>query len=36
MGNNFVKGAAFGAAAALFLNYLLNTDEGKDLSKGKG
>lgn len=30
MGNNFVKGAAFGAAAALFLNYLLNTDEGKE------
>lgn len=30
MGNNFVKGAASGAAAALFLNYLLNTDEGKE------
>lgn len=27
---NFVKGAVFGAAAAMLCNYLLNTEEGKE------
>ncbi|MCQ2225122.1 MAG: YtxH domain-containing protein [Paludibacteraceae bacterium] len=30
MGNNFVKGAVFGAAAAMLCNYLFNTEEGKE------
>lgn len=30
---NFLKGAVFGAAAALLGNYLLNTEEGKETCK---